>query len=246
MPHRQASTATRRMLRSFFLLLAAGILSQTASWAQPVITIGVKDIPPLSQRDGSGMLDRVLIEAFRRIGRQVAFAHLPHERSLTEAEAGTIDGDSVRIAGLEAQYPNLVRVPESMTTYEFTAFAKEGHAGVSNWESLRDQDVGYLIGWKIFEENVRGATVNKVATARQLFTLLDRGRIAVALYERRGGEFAIKDMGLTGIRTLAPPLATREMYLYLNRKHAALLPLLAKALKDMKADGTYAALIATR
>ncbi len=29
------------------------------------------------------------------------------------------------------------------------------------------------------------------------------------------------------------------MYLYLHKKHQALVPRLAQALKDMKADGTY-------
>lgn len=44
------------------------------------------------------------------------------------------------------------------------------------------------------------------------------------------------------MHALDPPLAVREMYLYLNRRHHALLPLLAGHLREMKDDGTFAAL----
>jgi polar amino acid transport system substrate-binding protein len=38
---------------------------------------------------------------------------------------------------------------------------------------------------------------------------------------------------------LSPALKDVDMYLYLHKKHEALVPRLAKALRDMKADGTY-------
>ena len=36
-----------------------------------------------------------------------------------------------------------------------------------------------------------------------------------------------------------PPLASVDMYMYMHKEHAHLVPKLAQALKDMKADGTY-------
>ena len=38
---------------------------------------------------------------------------------------------------------------------------------------------------------------------------------------------------------LLRPLKDVDMYLYLNKKHEAVVPRLAKALRDMKVDGTY-------
>ncbi len=49
----------------------------------------------------------------------------------------------------------------------------------------------------------------------------------------------IKQLGLQSVRALEPPLAQREMFLYLNKRHKTILPILAGALKDMKKDGTY-------
>ena len=49
----------------------------------------------------------------------------------------------------------------------------------------------------------------------------------------------IERLGLQSIRVLEPPLATREMFLYLNKKHLPLIPALTKQLRSMKDDGTY-------
>ena len=45
--------------------------------------------------------------------------------------------------------------------------------------------------------------------------------------------------GLPAIAPVSPALKDVDMYLYLHKKHQALAPRLAQALKDMKADGTY-------
>jgi polar amino acid transport system substrate-binding protein len=49
----------------------------------------------------------------------------------------------------------------------------------------------------------------------------------------------VRSLGFKGIVQLSPALKDVDMYLYLHKKHEALVPRLAKALRDMKADGTY-------
>jgi len=44
---------------------------------------------------------------------------------------------------------------------------------------------------------------------------------------------------LEDIYHLEPPLASREMYLYLNKKHEHLVEKVAEALRSMKEDGRY-------
>jgi polar amino acid transport system substrate-binding protein len=51
-------------------------------------------------------------------------------------------------------------------------------------------------------------------------------------------------MGLSSIAPLAPALKDVDMYLYLHRKHEALVPKLAQALREMKADGSYNRILA--
>lgn len=231
--------------------LAAVLLAFAATWClsfqvhawQP-LRIGTTIAPPLCMPDGNGMLDRLQREAFLRINLGVQFVTLPSERSLAEANAGEIDGDNNRIAGLEKSYPGLIQVPESNMTYEFTAFALDPSVTVDGWESLGKYSVGYIQGWKILDDNVKAADLTKVTTPQQLFAMLKAKRVDVIIYERFGGEHFIRELDVQGARALQPALAKREMYLYLNRKHAPIVDALARTLRDMKADGSYQAVFA--
>ena len=109
---------------------------------------------------------------------------LPAERALLNANAGIEDGDLARIADLETQYPNLIRVPEKLLDWAFTAFSKDASIS-ARWETIRQRQVGHIKGWKIYEQQLAGAPqVVSVDNAAQLFRLLDLNRIEVALYTR--------------------------------------------------------------
>lgn len=222
------------------LVIALTLFSSVCHAQAPVLKIGTTNAPPLCLPDQSGMLDRMLKEAFSRIGVRAEFVTLPSERSLADADAGIIDGDNNRVAGLQSRYPNLIQVPESNMVYEFMAFAARPGIVAGNWRDLDQYAVSYIIGWKILEDNVTAPKVNKVVTPEQLFSLLKAGRADVVLYDRFGGGHYLKEYGAEGGYAVEPPLAKREMYLYLNAKHAHLVPALAEALRAMKADGSHA------
>ena len=208
------------------------------------MTLATTVSPPLSEPDQSGMLDLIVKESFARMGMDVALQPLPSKRGLVMADSGQVDGDANRISGLQAAYPSLLQVPESNMTYEFTAFTLRSDVNVRNWGDLRHYTVAYIIGWKIYDEHVQAGRVVKVATPENLFALLRAGRVDVALYYRLGGLYYARKLGLTNLRALTPPLATREMYMYLNSRHADLVPRLAEALRGMKQDGSYQRIVA--
>jgi polar amino acid transport system substrate-binding protein len=210
----------------------------------PALTMATTISPPLSEPGQDGMLDLILKGAFARIGAQVTLQQLPSERGLVMADSGQMDGDGNRISGLQAAYPNLLQVPESNMTYEFTAFALRPEVNVRNWDDLRHYTVAYIIGWKIYDEHVHASSTVKVATPENLFALLRAGRVDVVLYYRLGGLYYTRKLGLTNLRVLDPPLARREMYMYLNSRHADLVPRLADALRGMKKDGSYERIVA--
>lgn len=190
------------------------------------------------------MLDRILIEAFRRIGIEARIVFTPTERSLVEVNEGKLDAEMNRIAGMEINYPNLVQVPEPNMQMHFVAFSKKEFS-ISDWNSLAGLKIGLVNGWKILERNTRGLPfVSRVVREDQLFEMLNRGRLDVALYSKLNGYELINKYGYTGIKHLEPPLASKDMFLYLHNKHAALAPKVAAALRAMKQDGTYDRIVA--
>lgn len=224
-----------RMKKFLIISLLISILG-SANAENPVITVSTNNTPLDRQA-----LQELSREAFRRAGLEFRLVSLPSERSLYSANAGEVDGEGLRVAGLSTQYPNLVQVPERYIGVSFVAFAKDAMINVDNgWEGLKPYRVAFITGWKMFEANAAGArVVNKVDKPEQMFRMLESGRVDVALYTRADGVSLLRSLGLSAIAPLSPPLRDVDMYLYLNKKHEAVVPKIAQALRDMKTDGTY-------
>ena len=139
-----------------------------------------------------------------------------------------------------------MQVPERYIGISFVAFARDATIRLEQgWESLKPHRVAFINGWKMFEANASGArSVSKVDKPDQLFLMLDSGRVDLALYTRTDGVALARAMGLGAIAPIAPALKDVDMYLYLNRKHEALVPRLSQALREMKADGSYNRILA--
>lgn len=222
------------MLVIAFFAAGAGVFAQNGT-----ISISTSYNNLLSNPEGTGMLDRTTAEAFRRIGYEAELVYTQTEKALHDVDAGILDAEINRIGGMEKEYPNLVRVPEPNMTMRFVAFSSSP-LEITDWQSLEDYDIGIVRGWKILEAHTAGfPSVTFVPTEVELFTMLEKGRIDAALYAELTGYAALRDLDYSGIRHIEPPLAERDMYLYLHRSLKELALPLAEALRDMKRDGTY-------
>lgn len=195
---------------------------------------------PLNCHDGSGFMDQVTREAFRRIGMAVGFTPVPAKRSIINLNEGMDDGNLARIGGLEAQYANIVPVPEKLLDMEFMAFGKkQGNLPTIDRPEIFG-DVAIIRGWKVFEPMVAEANkVMVVSEAEQLFSLLKMDRVETALFEKWQGLWLRHVLGAKGISIAEKPLDVRPVYLYVHVRHRAVVDRLADALREMKADGAY-------
>jgi polar amino acid transport system substrate-binding protein len=178
-------------------------------------------------------------EAFRRSGLDIKFVKLPAERALLLANSGEYDGDLFRPAGIEGQYTNLARVPEKLADLELIAMSKDPSIPAS-FAAIRERSVGYIRGWRVYEEAMAGAkNVTTVIDHEQLFRLLQLDRIEVALVARwRYMNLAPQRMpGSEHFTVLEPALSKRDTFIYLNLRHAAHMPRIAAALRAMRQDG---------
>ena len=222
-----------------WLLLGGSASLQAAPL--PELVLNNVNGPPFTNAQQTGFLDRVGQEAFRRSGLRLRLVRLPPERGLRNANAGIEDGDLTRIAGIEKVYPNLVRVPEKLVDWQFSAFTHRDDLRVpAHWQSLLPHTVGIIRGWKIAEANL--ATAKKIILVDdvdQLFRLLNKRRVDVVVYSREMGLWYQREHGLRNIRLLEPALESRGMFIYLHRKHQARVAPLAAALRSVKQDGSY-------
>ncbi|MCW8914965.1 MAG: transporter substrate-binding domain-containing protein [Magnetovibrio sp.] len=198
---------------------------------------------PYVTDDQQGFQDLVIAEAFKRLGLKARVEKYDASaRALINANDGVDDGVAMRIKGLEANFPNLVRVQERLIVNDFVAYSRGLDLRSETWESLKPYMVGYINGWVIFERNLPSNQPKAtVRDPQQMFAMLNKQRIDVALYERWQGLYNAHSSGLI-VKVHEPPLASVDMYMYVHKKHAKLAQPLAKVLRAMKADGTYQAI----
>lgn len=232
------------MPRTAMELILCCTLSLTVCSAAANDTLVLNNVnaAPFTTVDGDGFLDRVAKDAFARAGRRLRLVSLPAERGLRNANLGIEDGDLTRIAGMEQGYPNLVPVPEKIMDWRFSAFTRNpALSTTTGWSSLLPYKIGVIKGWKIAEKNLEHAKqIIYVDDVDQLFRLLDKNRVDAVVYSHEMGEWYIKQRGLKDVHLLKPALDTREMFIYLHKKHLALIPELARGLRALKTDGSYA------
>lgn len=229
-----------RMVATFWLLLAVGALPVQA---EPLM-LSTGTAAPYAYEDGTGFLNRLIKEAFRRVGVEAGVEiHVASERSLINANNGTDDGLAMRIKGLEKEYPNMIMIPEKVISNEFIAFTrKESKLKSAEPQELAHSQLGYITGWKVYDRQFPNRPdIQQVRDAEQLYNLLLLKRIDVALHEKWQGLLRVKHENLP-VRPIYPVLASNDMYMYLHKKHADLVPKVTEALREMKRDGTYKAI----
>ncbi len=214
-----------------------------AAYAESLV-LNTANTYPRTAPDGSGFQDLIIKEAFRRIGVAVRIVQLPSERSLLNADAGIDDGVFVRVEGLSSRYPHLQMVPESISAFEFAVFTRNPRLAVRDWQSLKPYHVGIITGWKILEAKIVGTRSLVMANNDEsLFQLLLSDRVDLVVFDRVQGRAYLQKRNIRSVRILTPLLAKKDMFLYLHERHRGLIPPLTKALREMKADGSYQKLI---
>lgn len=221
-------------------LLTSQIFVHTNIYAENILVFNVTGQPPLNTSDHNGFLDEVTREALRRVGYKLEISRLPAERGLRFINKGIIDGEMSRVKGISKIYLNLIRVEEKIMNWDFVVFSKKDIDLNDGWSALSGKYVSYMNGWKILEKNVpKSARVTKTNNSSQLFNLLKKERTDFIIYEYWGGHEVMIEMGLKNIKNIKPALASKEMFIYLHKKHADLAPKISAALHEMKKDGSY-------
>ncbi len=234
-----------------FVFAAALISSLPVNTAEGAETLDIGSMykAPLSNQENTGLIDKIVKEAFYRIGAKINIIPVDGKTALEKADKGLYDGDIMRVGEgiIKEKFSNLIQVPETFYTFEFVAFSKTLNVPMSGWEGLKPYKVGIATGWVILENNVRNdntKSVNKITSIFDLFNSLVKGESDLVIYERLMGYETIRETGMSDIHVLEPPLINKPMFLYLHRKHQDLVPKVDAAFKVMKKDGTIPKLLA--
>jgi polar amino acid transport system substrate-binding protein len=177
-------------------------------------------------------------EAMRRAGIAVVAREVPAERALVSAKSGVTDGDVARFEAVGRLYPELVRVPEPSLYYQAYAYAYRRFDVSAGWDSLRGRTICLRRGIKLYEMRTAGMSRQVLDDERSLLRMLRSGGCEVALLEDNNPDVRAAMAASPPLYRLTPQLEGAPLYIYLHKRHAALVPRIAQALRQMRADGT--------
>ena len=207
--------------------------------AETKLTLNSGTAEPFITEDGGGFYGDLVKEIFSRLDIDAKVIRLPSSRSVINANKGIDAGVIARTKGFEKKFKNLIRVPGSIVKFRFVAYSLDKEIDVTDWNSFEHYSVGMIRGWRIYEKNVvKAKKITKVTNAEQLFKLLLNGRSDLILSEYYRGSWWNKHLNVNA-HLIGSPIAEKDMFLYMHKKHAALVPKIAKVLQDIKKDGTY-------
>lgn len=189
----------------------------------------------------------ILRLAYARAHIPLEFVDLPAMRALAESSSGNLDGEVHRILDVANEYPTLVPVKPAINFIEPSAFVRTGEASgfkIDGWQSVREYNVAIVTGVGSSERGTAGfPNVTRCTTLNQALMMLAEDRVDVVATDLFSGKDNVLALGLSDkITPLAPPLQVIEIYHFLNRKHANLVPRLEAVLRDMAASGELARL----
>ena len=207
--------------------------------AQQVFTITTGAAQPFVDPEHNGFYDLFVKALFNRLGLQVRLIPLPSERALINANKGIDDGNIARVKSISSFYPDLIVVPEAVVRFDFIAIANQPLAGVQHWSDLKDYNIAYINGWKIFDKKAKKYKSRiKVANKEQLFTLLKRQRTDLVLFDQWGALWWQKHN--PGKRYFfSQPLLSKNLYLVLHKKHKSRVAQVEQTIRQMKQEGEF-------
>lgn len=207
------------------------LLSQSSFADRKLVFAGIKG----SLNTDISMI--VLKEVYSKLGIEIELLALPAERALHTSNSGKIDGEVFRIINVDKRYNNLLMVPTSINKLQGIAFVKNKPFKVEGWQSLKPLKIGGQFGVKFVERGTKGMKRKLVDTNEQLFSMLDRGRVDVAIAAYVNGIKTIKKLQLKEIQALQPSIQDYPLYHYVHKKNSHLIPKLNDILIKMDQSG---------
>lgn len=182
----------------------------------------------------------ILKLAYQRLGVEASTLITPSLRALMMADTGLLDGDLFRIDHAAQLYPNLLRVEYALFHGTLQAVVRKNEEHLLDLPPEQTRAVAVRRGNIISGLTAKnmGMTPVYANSNKQALSLLESKRVDVALFTFIEQFDPIAQKDLTGLHLIEEPLATFELYHYLNRRHGELARALPEVLRKIEEDGT--------
>lgn len=189
---------------------------------------------------GKNIAIKFMTRVYAKLGHNLTIQEYPGGRALIESNAGHVDGELFRVAGINSEYKNLIQIPGPVSYSRIIAYVKKGSdLSPVKWSDLKGLRVGYVSGAKIVEIKLQGIQSTAVQSPEQLFYMLEKNRLDVAIYVVTSAKTP------EGVVPVDPPLLEVPVYHYIHVKNKQLVAPLQDTIRRLTEQGELERIIST-
>ncbi len=189
---------------------------------------------------------RLLDSALSELGYKIELDYVPPKRAIQQVHQGYSDGLFLRVAGVERQHANIIKVPSVAHNMRIYTYASKNNFPASG--ALKDLGVGsvallrgiyppehYLPGWLLEREKVWVTTFENGAK------MAAAGRVKVVVLPElifNSIKFSDPDVA-EKLRPIRSEVVSIPNYCFLNIKYKKLIPKLASIMERLKSEDPF-------
>lgn len=202
---------------------------------QNTITLGA-----LSGVTGTHLVVKLFRQLYENIGYELDVNYVENEQALTRAYAQGLDGEFLRQSGYDEQYPDLIRLSESIGKGTFYLVCKTDDI-CSNDTARSEQKFATSINSAVGDwwENENQTELLHYSSSFAMWRDLFDGKVDGVF----SPEFDILSQSNNLQNYKIVPVIEIELYHYIHKRHSDLVPLLDAELKRIKVEGTWDAIL---
>jgi len=220
------------LLGQVLALLALSITSSLAH-AQQIRIASIDDqIPRLI------VSQSIMSQIYQRLGHTMTIVNFPAKRSLVEVNNGSAEGELARGSIIEADNPNLIRIPYVIGTVKLVAVHVKNTPQVTQLAQLKNQRIGVMRGLVVTDKMTEKMLREMYNDLTGLFKGLINDRVDVILFTKLGAEHYIRKFKLEDKLVIsAQPLLEIPLYHYLHQRSNGIAQALTAEMKKMYTAG---------
>lgn len=181
----------------------------------------------------------ILTEIYKQINIEISTSPRPGKRAEREAITGVSDGEIMRIWSYGDNNPSMIRVPTpyySLKTMVFTR--KDSDIHIRDAKELNQYKVAKVRGVKHTDSITQGIKHTYIFdNTERMMNYLSRGRAHIALTSALDGKVTLERLQIENIIPSKTSLAELNLYHYLHKKNAHLVPIIDDKIQVLKQSG---------
>lgn len=189
----------------------------------------------------------IMDNIYQRLGYNMTIVKFPPKRTLLEVNYGSANGELARGVIIEADNPDLIRIPYAIGHIKLVAIQRSGAKAINQLDDLKPLRIGVLRGFVTTDKLSKSLKREIYNDLPGLFKGLNKKRVDVILFTQLDSQYYFRQLQQKNktqpALIFSQPLMEIPVYHYLHKRSKNIANALQQEMQKMQASGELQQLI---